>query len=223
MRRRPYQCILLDEFEKSHRDVSNLLLQVFDEGRLSDSHGRIADFKNTVIILTSNLGSDLLYRKEEGEEAGKEDSKALIEEKRAKLALQLVNHQFSPEFVNRIDDVVLFSSLDIDSIKEITKIQLGKVQRLLKDKSIDISISDLACSWLAEAGYDPQYGARPLKRLIQSQLMNPLASSILSQEIVAGDKIFVTVETENTPEAAKKLLLQQQNKDSLLRFFVVSK
>lgn len=152
VRQKPYQVILLDEFEKSHRDVSNLLLQVFDEGRLRDSKGNVADFKNTVIILTSNLGSDVLYGDHTlnaPEDIGKQRSKA---------ALAIVNSAFSPEFVNRLDDVICFSPLEPDSIRAITQIQLNRVAKLLKEKEITIDVSDAAEAWLAATGYDAAYG-----------------------------------------------------------------
>ena len=199
VRRRPYQVILLDEYEKAHRDVSNLLLQVFDEGRLTDSHGRIADFKNTVILLTSNLGNDVLY-------GDKTLNNTLdIQKHRHKAALQLVNSAFSPEFVNRLDEVLCFSPLGTDAIRSITQIQLEKVKRLLREKEIEIDISVLAADWLSEEGYSEHYGARPLKRLIQASVLNPLANLILENKIAPGSRIQVKEQSEENIMGLKAL------------------
>lgn len=160
VRRKPYSVVLLDEVEKAHSDVFNILLQVLDEGRLTDSQGRTVDFKNCIIVMTSNLGAG------QGSEA-------------IQVALK---QAFRPEFLNRIDDIVEFSSLEMRNMIHIVKIQLQDVVNRLKEKQIDIVFSDDVCQWLAEKGFDPQFGARPLKRLIQAEVLNPLAKKIIAQE-----------------------------------------
>jgi len=170
VRRRPYQVILLDEFEKAHREVSNLLLQVFDEGRLSDSQGRVVDFRNTVIIMTSNLNSRELID---------------IPDKstRANTARKMVSEYFAPEFVNRVDEVIVFNPLSEESTRKICEIQLQKVKRILSDRKISINFSEALVSWLSKTGFDPLYGARPLKRLIQAKILDPLATIVLEVSI----------------------------------------
>lgn len=179
VRRRPYQVILLDEFEKAHREVSNLLLQVFDEGRLSDSHGRVADFKNTVIIMTSNLGQRELYALDSVSEQGK--SPAGVSNAVAK---DIIAKHFAPEFLNRIDEVITFNPLDNAAIGKICSQQLGKVRALLGQRGVEIEMSSAAEGWLSATGYDHAFGARPLKRLIQSRILDPLATLILEVQFI---------------------------------------
>jgi len=221
VRRKPYSVLLLDEFEKAHREVSNLLLQVFDEGRLSDSHGKVADFRNTVIILTANLGSDVLYADKSLE------GTAGLEQSRAGLALKIVNSYFSPEFVNRLDEVICFSPLDGASIRKIADIQLDKVKVILQEKKITLKVSDGAAQWLAETGYSSDYGARPLKRLIQNVVLNPLAFLVLEDKITAGATIVVQNKDESVQADLKYLEIHaqaqaqslEQSQDSALRFY----
>nr|QFG07010.1 ATP chaperone [Kremastochrysopsis austriaca] len=182
VRRKPYQIILLDEFEKAHRDVSNLLLQVFDEGRLTDSQGKLVDFKNTVIILTSNIGSHALYDDSTSAESGGNSHKD---------AIQLVKAHFSPEFVNRLDDVVVFNRLSLEDTKSICQIQLDKLSELLSSKNLSINISSTANEYLAKKGFSAQLGARPLKRLIQKEIMDPLATMILEGKFAEGTTIKI--------------------------------
>ena len=184
VRRRPYQLILLDEFEKAHREVSNLLLQVFDEGRLTDSQGREVDFRNTVIIMTSNLGSDILSKfnkKEDNVEEASDDEKkeGELEKTRTEIATKLVHQHFSPAFVNRLDEVVVFNPLNHEALRAICLIQLNNVKKLLVEKEIEFHISDEAIDIVTSRGTDLQYGARPLKRFIQNDILSPLASYIL--------------------------------------------
>jgi ATP-dependent Clp protease ATP-binding subunit ClpB len=189
VRRRPYQLILLDEFEKAHREVSNLLLQVFDEGRLTDSQGRIVDFRNTVIILTSNLGADMLNKlpkelapEETDDKDGSDtEDKAATTPKttRSEYAMRIVHQHFSPEFVNRLDEVIVFNSLTEEALMRICEIQLIKVRKLLDEKKIDFNISIEAARAVTKRGTDLQYGARPLKRFIQNDVLSPLANQIL--------------------------------------------
>jgi ATP-dependent Clp protease ATP-binding subunit ClpB len=186
IRRRPYSVILLDEIEKAHVDIFNILLQVLDDGRLTDGQGRTVDFRNTVIVMTSNLGSQVIQ-----ELTGKEDYTGI------KIAvLEVVRQYFRPEFVNRIDDIVVFSPLDQRQIREITDIQLAHLQERLKTQNIQLEVSTDALDKLAEAGYDPVYGARPLKRAVRQTLENPLAQSLLSGAFGPGDTIQVVVKND---------------------------
>jgi ATP-dependent Clp protease ATP-binding subunit ClpB len=178
VRRRPYQVILFDEVEKAHHDVFNVLLQVLDDGRLTDGQGRTVDFKNTVIILTSNLGTEFL--------AGEESA-----ESRAQV-MQAVRGHFRPEFLNRLDEIILFHRLSRANMTKIVDIQIGRLTRLLADRKIEIELDAKAHEWLANAGYDPVYGARPLKRVIQRRLQDPLAQLLLEGKISDGSKIKVS-------------------------------
>jgi len=179
VRRRPYQVILFDEVEKAHSDVFNVLLQVLDDGRLTDGQGRTVDFKNTVIILTSNLGTELLSTGEETREA-----RAAV--------LNAVRAHFRPEFLNRLDEIILFHRLSRANMDKIVEIQIGRLEKLLADRKIEITLDAKARSWLADAGYDPVYGARPLKRVIQRRLQDPLAQLLLEGKILDGQKVKVT-------------------------------
>jgi ATP-dependent Clp protease ATP-binding subunit ClpB len=184
VRRRPYSLILLDEVEKAHSDVFNILLQVLDDGRLTDGQGRTVDFRNTVIVMTSNLGSHQIQ-----EMAGDDSAEAYTQMKAS--VMGVVQAHFRPEFINRLDDIVVFHPLDKPQIREIARIQLRGLERRLAERGIRIQLSDDALSLLANAGFDPVYGARPLKRAIQAQVENPLASRILSGEFGSGDVIQV--------------------------------
>jgi len=181
VRRRPYSVILLDEIEKAHADVFNVLLQVLDDGRLTDGHGRTVDFRNTVIIMTSNLGSQVIQ-----ELAGEENY-----DRMKKAVLEIVGQHFRPEFINRIDDIVVFHPLAREHIRRIVEIQTGYLRRRLAERDIKFELDAKALDQLGEAGFDPVYGARPLKRAIQQQLENPLAQRILAGEFVPGDTIRV--------------------------------
>jgi ATP-dependent Clp protease ATP-binding subunit ClpB len=182
VRRRPYSVILLDEVEKAHSDVFNVLLQVLDDGRLTDGQGRTVDFRNTVVIMTSNLGSQVIQ--ELAGEANYSRMKTAV--------MEIVGQHFRPEFINRVDDVVVFHPLGRDHIREIVQIQLGYLRRRLADRDIGFELDTAATDLLGEAGFDPVYGARPLKRAIQHQLENPLAQRILRSEFGPGDTIHVT-------------------------------
>ncbi len=181
VRRRPYSVILLDEIEKAHSDVFNILLQVLDDGRLTDGQGRTVDFRNTVIVMTSNIGSSLIQ--EMGAKLDYEQIKAAV--------MDLVSQHFRPEFINRIDDSVVFHALTKEQIANIATIQIGYLQQRLHQQNIALQISSEALAHLAEAGFDPVYGARPLKRTIQQKLENPLAQSLLTGQFKPGDKINV--------------------------------
>ena len=186
VRRRPYSVILLDEVEKAHPDVFNVLLQVLDDGRLTDGHGRTVDFRNTVIVMTSNLGSNLIQ-----EMAGEENYDAM-----KGAVMDVVGTHFRPEFVNRIDDLVVFHPLGREHIRRIVDIQLAYLHNRLADREISIQLSDAARDKLADAGFDPVYGARPLKRAIQQQVENPLAQEILQGRFKPGDVIAVGVDED---------------------------
>ncbi len=184
VRRKPYSVILFDEVEKAHPDVFNILLQVLDDGRLTDSHGRTVDFRNTVIIMTSNLGSHLIQ-----EMAGVKDYEAM-----KAAVMEVVGQHFRPEFINRIDETVVFHPLGKEQIRAITNIQIRRVAKRLEEQDIKLQVSDAALDLLGEAGFDPVYGARPLKRAIQHLLENPLAERLLKGEFALGDTIIVDVE-----------------------------
>jgi ATP-dependent Clp protease ATP-binding subunit ClpB len=183
VRRRPYAVILLDEVEKAHPDVFNILLQVLDDGRLTDGQGRTVDFRNTVVIMTSNLGSQVIQ-----EHAGE---KNYVRMKSA--VLEIVQQNFRPEFVNRIDDIVVFHPLGTEQIRAIVDIQLGQLRKRLVERGLDLALDDRARDLLGEAGFDPVYGARPLKRAIQQQIENPLAQQLLQGRYLPGDRIHVGV------------------------------
>ncbi len=186
VRRKPYSVILMDEIEKAHPDVFNVLLQVLDDGRLTDGQGRTVDFRNTIIVMTSNLGSDIIQSL---------SGEALYSVMKSSV-MDIVTSKFRPEFINRIDEAVVFHSLSREHIRAISNIQLGYLRTRLADRDISIEFSDSALDLLGEAGFDPVYGARPMKRAIQQQLENPLAQAILSGHFVAGDTIKVDVEHE---------------------------
>jgi ATP-dependent Clp protease ATP-binding subunit ClpB len=197
VRRRPYSVLLLDEVEKAHPDVFNILLQVLDDGRLTDGQGRTVDFRNTVVVMTSNLGSDMIqeYRSNDEYEAIKSK------------VMEVVGTHFRPEFINRIDETVVFHPLMQSQIKGIAKIQLAHLNDRLAEMGMSMSLSDAAMERLAEVGYDPIYGARPLKRAIQQWIENPLANELLGGKFVAGDLIKVDVNEEGmTFEALQETL-----------------
>jgi ATP-dependent Clp protease ATP-binding subunit ClpB len=175
--------ILFDEVEKAHSDVFNILLQVLDDGRLTDGQGRTVDFRNTIVVLTSNLGAEYLAALLEGQPA----------EAAREQVMDVVRRAFRPEFLNRLDEIILFNRLGRNEMKQIVNIQLKYLQRLLADRKIVLNVNDRAKNWLANTGYDPVYGARPLKRVIQRQLQNPLATMLLSGVIKDGDTVEVSV------------------------------
>ncbi|HIE35618.1 MAG TPA: type VI secretion system ATPase TssH, partial [Candidatus Omnitrophica bacterium] len=185
VRRQPYSVILLDEIEKAHPEVFNLLLQVLDEGRLTDSQGRMVNFKNTVIIMTSNIGSEYFN-----------DftlTKKTIEEK---IKMKLREH-FRPEFLNRLDEIIIFNSLGLAQIKKIVDIQIEILKERLKEKKIDLELTSKAKEFIADRGYSPEYGARPLKRAIQKLIINPLSVKLIAGEFKEQDVVLVDVENKN--------------------------
>lgn len=188
VRRRPYSIILLDEIEKAHPDVFDILLQILDEGRLTDSKGRTVDFKNTIIIGTSNIGASKITQYFSIKDKSK-DWEVLKEQLNEEL-----KKKFKPEFLNRIDEVIVFKSLELDQIKEIVKIQLKEVEQLVNAQDLEISFDEKVIDYLAQKGYQPEYGARPIKRIIQKEIENPLADYLLNQ---------------NEQESSLKLVLEQ--------------
>ncbi len=184
VRRRPYQVVLFDEIEKAHPDVFNVLLQVLDDGRLTDGQGRTVDFRNVLIIMTSNLGAEILVAQKEGQ-----DSSAVYDE-----VMQAVRAKFRPEFLNRIDETILFRRLRREDMGAIVDIQIARLSRLLEERKIPITLDARARQWLADKGYDPAYGARPLKRVIQKNVQDPLAEMILSGVVKDGEPVAVRVE-----------------------------
>jgi len=184
VRRRPYSVILLDEVEKAHQDVFNVLLQVLDDGRLTDGQGRTVDFRNTVIIMTSNLGSQVIQ-----EYAGEGNYSRM-----KSAVMEIVQQSFRPEFINRIDDIVVFRPLGTEQIRSIVDIQLNYLRKRLQERNMELTLDDTARDLLGEAGFDPVYGARPLKRAIQQQIENPLAQKILQGAFGPGDRIQVTAQ-----------------------------
>ncbi len=184
VRRRPYQVVLFDEIEKAHPDVFNVLLQVLDDGRLTDGQGRTVDFRNTLIIMTSNLGSEFLVNQPEGE-----DTSAVREQ-----VMGTVRAHFRPEFLNRVDEIILFHRLQKSEMGRIVEIQFARLQRLLEDRKIELTLDAAARDWLAAKGWDPAYGARPLKRVIQRNLQDPLAEMILAGDVVDGDRVVISAE-----------------------------
>ena len=186
VRRRPYSVVLLDEVEKAHPDVFNILLQVLDDGRLTDGQGRTVDFRNVILIMTSNLGSQYLA------------DPALNAETKNEAVMGVVRQAFKPEFLNRLDDIVMFTPLSQDDLTHIVGIQLARVGARLVDRRITLEVTDAAKLWLAEAGFDPVYGARPLKRLIQTTIEDALARRMLSGELHDGQTVTFDVNPDGS-------------------------
>jgi ATP-dependent Clp protease ATP-binding subunit ClpB len=182
VRRRPYQVVLFDEIEKAHPDVFNVLLQVLDDGRLTDGQGHTVDFRNTLIVMTSNLGAEYLVNQPEGE-----DTDAVRDQ-----VMAVVRASFRPEFLNRVDEIILFHRLKRDEMGKIVDIQMRRLGALLEERKITIVLEPSARDWLAENGWDPAYGARPLKRVIQKSVQDPLAEMILSGRVKDGEKVVVS-------------------------------
>ncbi|MEE4607840.1 MAG: AAA family ATPase, partial [Desulfobacteraceae bacterium] len=185
VRRRPYSVVLFDEIEKAHPEVFNVLLQILDDGRMTDGHGRTVDFKNTIVIMTSNVGSQFI------QELGATDREEMI-----RRVTEVLRATFKPEFLNRIDETIIFHNLTADQIGAIVDIQIRRLDRRLADQNLELILSDSARRFLAERGYDPVYGARPLRRAIQQHIENPLAMALLEGRIMPGTKISAEVEGE---------------------------
>ena len=190
VRRKPYSVVLLDEIEKAHPDVFNILLQVLDDGRLTDNKGRTVDFRNTIIIMTSNMGSQIIQENFASAFDGKELSPEVVERTRLDV-IELLKQQLKPEFLNRIDEIVMFEPLTRRDIEKIVDIQLGIVRRMLEQNGIRLEYTEKARDWIAQAGYDPMYGARPVKRTIQRYIVNDLSKRILAGEVDRGEPIRI--------------------------------
>jgi ATP-dependent Clp protease ATP-binding subunit ClpC len=189
VRRRPYRVILFDEIEKAHPEVWNALLQILDDGRLTDGQGRVVDFRNTVLIMTSNLGNQFVTRagtlgfRSRSEDTQKTESEIKIE--------QALKDTFRPEFLNRIDEIIIFSQLTMEQMEQIVDLQMAKVRERLAEHGLNVELSPAARSWLAEEGYDPAFGARPLQRALQKYIESPLSVKILRGEFQQGDTVVV--------------------------------
>jgi ATP-dependent Clp protease ATP-binding subunit ClpB len=184
VRRRPYSVILFDEVEKAHPDVFNVLLQVLDDGRLTDSQGRTIDFKNTIVIMTSNIGSQTILQYK-GTYIGE------IYDRMKDAVMNEMRKFFRPEFLNRVDETIVFHALTEDDLKKIVEIQLGRIRERLVERKITLTLTDEAKGNLVRVGYDPSYGARPLKRTLQKEIENPLARMLLKGEITDGQEVIV--------------------------------
>ena len=222
VRRRPYSVVLLDEIEKAHPDVFNILLQVLDDGRLTDSKGRVVNFKNTIIIMTSNIGSDIIQENYDKIEKG---NKEKVFEATEEQVFDLLRHTLRPEFLNRVDEVIMFSPLSKKNINAIVKIQFDNVVNKLQEENIRLSATDEALQWLAQTGFDPSFGARPIKRLIQKKVLNELSKELLSGKIERGSDIVMDVfddnvvfrkpiETDKKKEISKAKSLSGENQGS---------
>ena len=210
IRHRPYSVVLFDEIEKAHPEVFNILLQVFDNGRLTDAKGRVVNFKNSILIMTSNVGSEYVRQMERlGFISNEEKEERKEEELKDKIRTSLEN-RFRPEFLNRLDEIIIFNTLSPDHLKEIVKIQISSVADRLLKKGINFKVSESALSFLSKEGYNPRYGARPLKRFIQSKILNPLAEKIVAGRAKEGNDVFVDIENNNL-----KINIFSKNKESI--------
>jgi ATP-dependent Clp protease ATP-binding subunit ClpC len=195
VRRRPYSVILLDEIEKAHADVFNLLLQVLDDGHLTDGQGRTVDFRNTVLIMTSNLGSDLVTRQGatlgfagDGASSGERQEQALQEQ-----LMRRLRESFRPEFLNRIDEIIIFRQLDRDELRQITQLLLEETRRRLHAQDVSTEFTPAAIDWIADHGFQPEFGARPMRRTIQREVDNQLSRMLLDGQVSAGQEVIVDV------------------------------
>jgi ATP-dependent Clp protease ATP-binding subunit ClpB len=189
VRRRPYSVVLFDEIEKAHPDVLNVLLQLLDDGRLTDGKGRTVDFKNVVVIMTSNLGSQYIAEASQREAHGSEE----LPEGVKRQVTEALRQHFRPEFINRVDEVIFFHALGVEHMKHIVDIQVRGLLKRLEDRKIHVELSDAAKAFIVSEGYDPTYGARPLKRTIQRRVLDPLAMRVLEGEFREGDRVVVDV------------------------------
>jgi ATP-dependent Clp protease ATP-binding subunit ClpB len=187
IRRRPYAVILFDEIEKAHPDVFNIMLQILDDGRLTDSQGRTVDFRNAVVIMTSNIGSQYIL-----DLAGDDEKYDLMRDR----VMEAMRSNFRPEFLNRVDELIIFHSLRQEQLRQIVKLQIKRLEERLSDRKMTLTLSESALDWVAQVGFDPVYGARPLKRAIQKELETPIAKGILRSEFQNGDRIYADVELE---------------------------
>jgi len=204
VRRRPYSIILLDEIEKAHPDTFNILLQVLDDGRLTDNRGRVANFKNTIIIMTSNMGAEVILENfEDLMDVGEEHRQDILDTTREEV-FTLLMENLRPEFLNRIDEKIMFLPLTLSEIKQILNLLLRKTRKMLKRQELGLEISDKAMDFLADLGYDPQFGARPMKRVLQKEIVDHLSKLVIGGKFTAGDTIYVDLEGDNLSFKNKK-------------------
>jgi len=194
VRRKPYSVVLLDEIEKAHPDVFNILLQVLDDGRLTDNKGRVVNFRNTIIIMTSNMGSQLIQENLKNYKG--DDGSAIMEQTRRQV-MELLRKTIRPEFLNRVDEIIMFTPLTHEEIREIVELQFNRIREMLKEKDIDIVPDEEALEWIAKVGFDPVYGARPIKRVIQREVVNELSKELIAGTIDKNTVIRVSVENDH--------------------------
>ena len=197
VRRKPYSVVLFDEIEKAHPDVFNILLQVLDDGRLTDNKGRVVNFKNTIIIMTSNLGSQYIQSRFDAlkDNCGEEYEKTVDETKNH--VMEMLKKTIRPEFLNRIDEIIMFRPLEKDQIRQIVNLQITGIQKLLASQEVKLEVSDNAVQLIANEGYDPEFGARPVKRALQRMLLNDLSKKLIAGEVDRTKPIFVDAENGN--------------------------
>ena len=200
VRRKPYSVVLFDEIEKAHPDVFNILLQVLDDGRLTDNKGRTVNFKNTIIIMTSNMGSS--YIQSQMEKMNSSNRSEIVEETKAEV-MNMLKRSIRPEFLNRIDETIMFLPLTEQEIKQIVLLQIKNVQKMLTSNGVELQLSDNAINFLTQTGYDPEFGARPVKRAIQHYLLNDLSKQLLSQEVDRSKPIVVDIKADKSGLAFK--------------------
>ena len=193
MRRKPYSVVLFDEIEKAHPDVFNILLQVLDDGRLTDNKGRTVNFKNTIIIMTSNMGSS--YIQSQMEKLNGSNKTEIIEETKREV-MNMLKKTIRPEFLNRIDETIMFLPLTEKEIKQIVNLQISNVQKMLAENGVELQLTDAAVNFLAKAGYDPEFGARPVKRAIQHYMLNDLSKKLLAQAVDRNKPIIVDADAK---------------------------
>jgi ATP-dependent Clp protease ATP-binding subunit ClpB len=193
VRRKPYSVVLFDEIEKAHPDVFNILLQVLDDGRLTDNKGRVVNFKNTIIIMTSNLGSSLI--RENMEKITDSNRDEVIEKTKSEV-FELMKKSIRPEFLNRIDDLIMFLPLSKAQIRDVVKLQIDGINRLLKDSDVNLQVTDKAIDFIADAGFDPEFGARPVKRVLQRYLLNELSKELIAQRVDKSKPVIVDTDGE---------------------------
>ena len=188
VRRKPYSVVLLDEIEKAHPEVFNILLQVLDDGRLTDNKGKVVNFKNTIIIMTSNLGAS--YIRERSESLSDTEAQNAYEEIKANV-MNLLKQNLRPEFLNRIDDIIVFHPLDSKALKDIVRLQFSRIKKMLAEKGINTELDNSALELIVKRGYDPAFGARPLKRLLEKEIVNELAKELIAGKLISGEKIII--------------------------------
>ncbi len=209
VRRKPYSVVLFDEIEKAHPDVFNILLQVLDDGRLTDNKGRVVNFKNTIIIMTSNLGSDIIRERFKNLPEDEKKREKVIETTKEEL-FDLLKKKVRPEFLNRIDEIIMFKPLTKEEIKQIVRLQFDRLSNMLKKQNIDVEITERAVEYIANEGFDPQFGARPIKRMIQKEVLNELAKAIIAGTISANDKILVDFDGKKIVFSQSKMEVKEQ-------------